>query len=231
MATVHYQGKTITDPHLHELLQRVADHLDRDVRIVGGNRAADAQQKGGSQTSLHFPQYGGRAADFHVDGITDRQAFDNLRAHASEVFDHDKTYELVQHGRDTNTDKAHLHIGRYGPEHAKTAQYPGTVLVKTEGLTPGTRGVYDVKPVPLQDLHRQQQVTQSPSATRETASSKSPGPAASTRDATPTTKSLNDIKRDLGERYGGSSAAAQSKSQQPSKAPDKAPEQSKEQAR
>lgn len=216
MAEVKYQGKHITDPHLPEIMQRVAEHLGRDVIILGGDRNPEAHQKGGSRTSLHLPEYGGRAVDFRVDRMTNHAAFDNLRAHASELFDHDKTYELVEHGRYTNTDGPHLHIGRYGPDHPKTAQYPSTVLIKVEGLTPDKRGNYEVTPIPLRDLHRQTPAVQGHLNAREAAVPKVPSPAATTRDVPTSTKHLNDIKRDLGERYGGSSAATHSKGQQQS---------------
>jgi hypothetical protein len=129
MAQVHYSAK-VSDDQLKVILQRVANALNRDIHVHSGDR--DTVVKGSNTHSLHLLH---RAADFHVEGMSDESVFSEMRHHLN-VFDKSQGYEFIRHGQFTNTGGAHLHLGRYPGEHQ------GKVLFKTEGLSPGSGGRY-----------------------------------------------------------------------------------------
>jgi Peptidase M15 len=137
-ASVNY-GKTVTDANVKAVLDRVANHYQKDVSVVGGNRSQDANVKGGSATSLHFE---GKAADFHVKGVPDAKVFNDIKQNPEKFFDKDKSYEVVRHGLHTNTEAPHVHIGRYDKDDKN--YNANSVQVKTEGLTKETHGKYSV---------------------------------------------------------------------------------------
>lgn len=98
------KGKTISDAPLRQKLQVVANLFKADLRITSGDR--NYVPKGGSKTSLHLQH---RAADFHVQGITDGAAFRKLKESGKLA----RGYEVIWHQATTNTGGPHLHLGRY----------------------------------------------------------------------------------------------------------------------
>ncbi len=141
MATVKYT-KGVSDDHLKTVLQRIADFLKKDVSVHSGDRGHVPQ--GGSRTSLHLQH---RAADFHITGLTDEQAFKELKkavkSGLAQLFDATEGYEFIYHGPHTETEAHHLHLGHYAAKHS------GFVVFKTEGLTKETSGVYTPDPVEI----------------------------------------------------------------------------------
>lgn len=124
--SVSFNGKQVSDPALRNKLQQVADFFGRNVSLTSGDR--DFVPKGGSKTSLHLEH---RAADLHVEGLSDAQVFSQLKS--SGILD--KGFEVIRHGPSTITGGPHVHIGHYdNPNRASE--------FKVEGLTPGTKGVY-----------------------------------------------------------------------------------------
>lgn len=131
--------RTVSDSHVRVVLQRMADFFGRDITVTSGDR--NGVPRGGSRTSLHLAQ---RAADFHVNGLADARAFQSLRENISAIFTRTEGYELIHHGRFTETTGEHLHIGHY-----PSGRNVGTVIFKTEGLTRATTGDYTRDPRPI----------------------------------------------------------------------------------
>lgn len=130
MPTVSYQ-KRVSDTNVRTILQRIADLLGKNITVHSGDR--DHVPSGGSRSSLHLAH---RAADFHIQGLSDADGFAALRRLINQAFDASEAYELIIHGQHTATGGPHLHIGRYGNNRG------GYVDFKTEGLTPASRGNY-----------------------------------------------------------------------------------------
>ncbi|WP_434387848.1 transglycosylase SLT domain-containing protein [Melittangium boletus] len=141
MANVKYT-KSVSDEHLKTVLQRIADFLKKDITVHSGDRGHVPE--GGSRTSLHLQH---RAADFHVVGLADDQAFKQLKTAVkngqARLFDAVDGYEFIYHGPHTETEAAHLHLGHY------QGKYSGFVVFKTEGLTQATAGEYTPDPVEI----------------------------------------------------------------------------------
>jgi len=137
MGTVTYQ-KTVSDTHLHQVLQRMSDVYGKDITVHSGDR--DNVPAGGSKTSLHLAR---RAADFHISGLEDQDVFHSMRQHLAQVFTRSEGYEFILHGAHTATGGPHLHLGHYA------AKNQGKVIFKTEGLTPATKGHYSLEEVPI----------------------------------------------------------------------------------
>jgi hypothetical protein len=141
VANVKYT-KGVSDDHLKTVLQRIAEFLKKDITVHSGDRGHVPQ--GGSRTSLHLQH---RAADFHITGLADAQAFKELKkavqTGAAQLFDATEGYEFIHHGPHTETEGEHLHLGHYQD------RYPGLVVFKTEGLTKATSGDYTPDPVQI----------------------------------------------------------------------------------
>ncbi|HEX8558027.1 MAG TPA: glycoside hydrolase family 104 protein [Pyrinomonadaceae bacterium] len=121
---------------MRTILQRIADLYNSDVTVTSGDR--DGVVRGSSRRSLHLAH---RAADFHVAGMTDARVYRSLQENIGRIFDRTEGYEVIHHGRHTDTSGEHMHVGHYG-----AGRNAGSVLFKTEGLTPGTGGDYAVTP-------------------------------------------------------------------------------------
>ena len=103
--------KTVSDKNLHVILQRIADFLNKDIRVHSGDRPASQNVKGSSSGSLHVAH---RAADFHISGMTDTEGFAYFKSNMNKIFDQTEAYEVIQHRPGGATEGPHLHIGRYG---------------------------------------------------------------------------------------------------------------------
>ncbi len=132
--TVNYNGYVVSDPGVRSVLDRIAQHFGREVKVTSGDRGTIVQ---GSSPRSHHLQH--RAADFHVVGLSDRAVFKQLPSVMRQVFDSSQRYQLIRHGASTATGGPHLHVGHY-PGSAK----PGVVFT-TEGLTKAGRDRYDRK--------------------------------------------------------------------------------------
>lgn len=130
MADVTYV-KTVSDANVRAVIQRIANALSRNIRVHSGDR--NFVPGGGSRTSLHLAK---RAADFHINGVTDAEGFRLIKAKFNELFDAAEAYEMILHGEHTATGGPHLHLGRYGNGRS------GYVDFKVEGTTPALKGNY-----------------------------------------------------------------------------------------
>lgn len=130
MPTVTY-NRAVSDDNVKTILQRIANQMGKNISVHSGDR--HHVPSGGSTTSLHLQH---RAADLHVQGTTDGEAFTALKAHYNDFFDSGEAYEVIHHGRYTETEAEHLHIGRYGENRR------GYVDFKIEGDTLATKGNY-----------------------------------------------------------------------------------------
>jgi hypothetical protein len=148
--------RNVSDEHLKAVLQRIADFLKKDVTVHSGDRGHVPQ--GGSRTSLHLQH---RAADFHISGLSDEQAFKALKSGVAQIFDATHGYEFIYHGPHTETEAHHLHLGHYA------GKYTGLVVFKTEGLTKATRGEYTPEPV---------EISKSPKTSTSSSPTKPPPP-------------------------------------------------------
>jgi hypothetical protein len=126
---VNFNGKTVSDQKVKDVLGKVADLTGGTVKVGSGDRTH--VPKGGSKTSHHLA---GRAADIHVQGLTDKQVFDKLRQNPGKVFLPSDRYQVIHHGPHTFTGAQHVHIGRYADGKG--------VSFWLEGKTPGTKGKY-----------------------------------------------------------------------------------------
>lgn len=132
MAEVNYNGKTVSDENVKTILSRVAEKLEANVNVSSGDRTA-ALSVGAGSKSHHLS---GRAADFHVTGLSDEEAFKKIQEKKSDIFDSDKKYQVIWHGPYTETHGQHVHIGRYEKD-------TGVEFFK-EGTTEDTKGTYTV---------------------------------------------------------------------------------------
>lgn len=109
---VDYQGHRVSDATLRDRLREIADHFGWTIKITSGDRTV--VPPGGSTTSLHLR---GRAADFHVVGVSDETVARRIKASGLIP----RNYELIWHTPSTNTTGPHVHLGRirtsppYGP--------------------------------------------------------------------------------------------------------------------
>lgn len=136
MPIVDYGTYQVSNEHLREALERMADELGHVVRVTSGDR--NFVPKGGAANSLHLINM---AVDFHVDVLTDDMAFKLIRMKRARIFGDAKgssfRYQIIYHGPYTETGGEHLHLG-YVPE----AQEKRSMGFLVEGLTPSTRGYY-----------------------------------------------------------------------------------------
>jgi hypothetical protein len=136
MPIVNYGQYRVGDKRLRDVLERIADETGHVVRVTSGDR--DFVPKGGSPKSLHLIN---EAVDFHVEGLSDELAFTLIRMKRQRIFgdatDDAFRFQLLQHGANTETQAAHLHLG-FVPEGFRSSSRGFLV----EGLTPGTKGQY-----------------------------------------------------------------------------------------
>lgn len=132
MATVNYNGKTVSDEEIQKVLQAICDTFGMNVNVTSGDRATTLPV-GGKEKSLHLQK---RAADFHIEQLDDGLAYQKIKLYFNSIFSGDHGYEFIWHGPHTETSGQHLHIGRYGSE------YLGYVKCKKEGITSGGKGIY-----------------------------------------------------------------------------------------
>jgi hypothetical protein len=132
MATVNYNGHTVTDQEVKNVLQAICDFFEADVDVTSGDRKT--VPTGGSNTSAHLD---GRAADFHVSGYDDGTAYLYLKVFAAAIFAGGNSYQIIWHGGLNPEIKAHLHIGKY----AKTSDLWGYALFQQEGTKQSNIGI------------------------------------------------------------------------------------------
>lgn len=129
--------KHTTDGQLKILLERIAQVLGVNVTVHSGNR--DFVPTGGAQKSLHLHH---RAVDLHAGGLSDEQVFTRLKAHKSDLYDKNYSYQIIRHGPHTATEGPHIHIGDYG--FLRVQVHGAGLTFFVEGMTPQTKGVYTV---------------------------------------------------------------------------------------
>lgn len=110
MPIVSYGSYRVGDQRLRDVLERIADETSRVVRVTSGDR--NFVPDGGAPDSLHLIN---QAVDFHIDGLSDEQAFNLLRLKRSEIFG-DATgnafrFQIIRHGPNTETQGPHIHLG------------------------------------------------------------------------------------------------------------------------
>lgn len=130
MAIINYNGKTISDDDIQDVLVKIATHLG-PVNVTSGDR--NAVPKGGSKTSLHLVH---QAVDFWITGMSLEDTFKKLVEKRYLLFNSSHKYEVIWHGPYTITGGAHIHIGRH--------VIGAGVSFKKEGTTADTKGKYIV---------------------------------------------------------------------------------------
>lgn len=142
MPIVNYGSYRVGDQRLRDVLERIADETSRVVRVTSGDR--DFVPRGGSQRSLHLIN---EAVDFHIEGLTDEQAFTLLRMKRSKIFGDAKgdafRFQIIRHGPNTETQAGHLHLG-YVPE----GRGDNTTGFLAEGLVSSGKGRYVIVELP-----------------------------------------------------------------------------------
>jgi hypothetical protein len=139
VGAVHYR-KVVSDVELQLILRRIAEILGTNITVHSGDR--DFRPKGSPAKSLHLLH---RAADVHAAGMTDTDLFDLSQNKKSEIFDSvSHRYQVIHHGRFTETEGEHVHIGDYALIKA-LAVGPG-ISFYAEGMTPATKGKYILLP-------------------------------------------------------------------------------------
>jgi hypothetical protein len=132
MATVDYSGKTVTDEEVKTTIQAIADVLEKNIIVTSGDRNQPLDV-GGKEKSLHLSK---RAIDFHIEGLDDGTAYQQIKVYSYFIFSSKHSYEFIWHGPYTETSGQHLHIGRYGSATI------GYVNCKKEGVTAAGKGSY-----------------------------------------------------------------------------------------
>lgn len=130
--------KATSDSHLKVVMERLSELMGKTVVVHSGDRSY--VPKGGSTKSLHLAK---RAVDLHIPGISDESILNSIKANLDKIFDKSEGYELIRHGQYTATGGPHIHIGHFSGTHA------GNVILKLEGLTPATKGVYSPQTLPI----------------------------------------------------------------------------------
>lgn len=100
--SVSYNGHHVTDPDVRAKLQDIANFFGRRVVVTSGDR----QQVVNGNTKSHHLR--GRAADFHVEGLSLGEAYKRLKASGIVARD----YQVIYHTEVTVA--PHLHIGHWG---------------------------------------------------------------------------------------------------------------------
>jgi hypothetical protein len=133
--TVVYR-KHVSDIELQLILNRIAKSLGTNITVHSGDR--DFRPKGSPTKSLHLSH---RAADVHADGLTDTHLFRELRIKQAEIFDSVvHRYQVIHHGKFTETEGEHVHIGDY--HFIKALSIGAGISFLEEGVTPSAKGHY-----------------------------------------------------------------------------------------
>ena len=127
---VRYNGYRVSDPDVRAMLEKIADLTGRVVNVTSGDR--DFVPAGGARNSDHLKK---RAADFHLEGLTDEAAFAEIRTKRAAIFGAVMTFQIIRHGAYTQTQGAHIHLGQ--PEEGSPR-----CGFWTEGLMPADKGHY-----------------------------------------------------------------------------------------
>jgi hypothetical protein len=127
-ALVSSNGHTVTDPRVEKALSQISLYFaSSTVNVTSGDRRF--VPTGGARNSAHLT---GQAADFHVVGMTDSQVDQGLKDSSSPV---STGFRLIQHGPDTITQGAHLHLDSRNDVGQPT-------VFMHEGMSPSQTGVY-----------------------------------------------------------------------------------------
>lgn len=129
---VNYNGRTVSDEEVKNVLEAISEYFGKDVNVTSGDRGS-ALSIGAGSKSLHLQN---RAADFHVQDYDDATAYLHIKVHASHIFKTGERYEFIWHGPHTDTSGQHLHIGR------SASNQNGYVKFLKEGTTADDSGVY-----------------------------------------------------------------------------------------
>ncbi len=132
MASVNFNGKNITDEEVKNVLQAIADTLGRNVNVTSGDRRKPLDVGAGKGS----PHLFGRAADFHVQGLTDEIAYQKIKKFHESIFASGFGYQLLWHGPYTETTGQHIHISRFNGSTS------GTVQCVKEGDRPENKKKY-----------------------------------------------------------------------------------------
>jgi hypothetical protein len=129
MAKVIYMSKRVSDDNLRQVLERIAVVLDHDIVVKAGDRSRVVNGTVAETSLLRKP-----AVDFTAHGITLQHVFDTLRRNKTAIFDRGRRYQVILHGRFTDTAQPQIHVERL---------VSGPALVWfTEGLTRSNTGRY-----------------------------------------------------------------------------------------
>ena len=132
MPTVNFNGKTVSDQDVKDVLQNIADYFGADVNVTSGDR--NYVPPGGSTSSKHLV---GRAADFHIVGVPDVVIYENLKNFGwDHVFEFGHFWTLLYHGPHTGTTGEHIHLHRTGTSSNSRVRF------QIEGLTADTKNDY-----------------------------------------------------------------------------------------
>jgi hypothetical protein len=127
---VKYNGYQVSDAAIRACLERIADATGRVITVTSGDK--DFVPSGGAKNSDHLHK---RAADFHLEGLTDEVAFDEVRSKRSAIFSEPMIFQVIRHGPHTQTQGPHIHLGEPAAGSPRCGFW-------TEGLTPSTKGHY-----------------------------------------------------------------------------------------
>jgi len=94
MASVNFNGQNITDEEVKNVLQAIAEVLGRNVNVTSGNHRKPLDVGAGKGS----PHLHGRAADFHVQGLTDEIAYQKIKKFHESIFARGYGYQLLWHG-------------------------------------------------------------------------------------------------------------------------------------
>jgi RHS repeat-associated protein len=127
-ALVDYEANTVTDASVTKVLSEISVYFaSSTVYVTSGDR--DYVPDGGAKNSAHPT---GQAADFHVMGQTDSKVDEALKHSGSPV---STGFRVIQHGTDTATQGAHIHLD--------SRNEPGQpTIFMHEGMAPQQAGVY-----------------------------------------------------------------------------------------
>jgi hypothetical protein len=131
MASVNFNGKNVTDEEVKNVLRAIATTLGRNVNVTSGNRRKPLDVGAGKGS----PHLYGRAADFHVEGLTDELAYQKIKKFHESIFAGAYSYQLLWHGPYTETTGQHIHISR-------SYKSDGSVQCVKEGDRPENRKKY-----------------------------------------------------------------------------------------
>ena len=127
---VRYNSYQVSDPDIQAMLEKIADLTGRVVNVTSGDR--DFVPAGGARNSDHLKK---RAADFHLEGLTDEAAYAEIKTKRSAIFGASMAFQLIRHGPHTQTQGAHIHLGQPQAGSPRCGFW-------TEGLTPADKGHY-----------------------------------------------------------------------------------------